>query len=632
MKISLFWVKSLFCFISLYFFGNVLAFNPNTTDSLLQVLKGLPADTQRVNVLVKLADNLSFINTNQALSFAGEAIELAHKLHFKKGEAFGLLQTAFIKVRQGFYTDAAENIFTALKIGEDINNQSVIAFAYFNMGSLKRYQSEYDAGLEYYRKSYAIREKLKDKYGMAFSLNGIGNIFYFKKDYKTSQVYYRKSAKLRREINDIQGLATSYHNIGVNYCYLKDTLKALAFQDTALVFAGQSGDKNVENSIYNLLGDIYIGLKQPDKALYYLDKGRNLAHELNAQFLLVNIYERVSKAFVLKNDYKKAYYYHLLYKQMLDKVEDEKSMKQIERMRYDYELEKKEKEILIRDSTIQKQHFAVILIGVVLLSLGIFLVLLYRSYKIKQRDHQQLSHQQQEILLQNIRLAELNSLKNQLFSIITHDFRNPLHALQGILNLLKEDALSPEEIKYLTTELSDKLGITLNLLENLLHWAKSQMDGVKIQTEIFDIKVLADENATLLKSQALRKQITIYNEITDTVKVFADAQMINIVIRNLMTNAVKFTNSGGSVWVFLEVKSNQVSFYVKDNGLGISEENVHNLFSPTFTTLGSAKEKGTGLGLMLCKDFIEKNGGTLQVESKQGEGSTFSFTLPVYTP
>jgi signal transduction histidine kinase len=220
-------------------------------------------------------------------------------------------------------------------------------------------------------------------------------------------------------------------------------------------------------------------------------------------------------------------------------------------------------------------------------------------------------------------------VKDKFFSIISHDLRSPINALAGLLDLLDKGAVKPEELSRHIHELKSRFNHTRTLLNNLLDWTLLQMDKLNLQASRIDLRKMVDENIQLLGSVP-NKQIRLYNNVpVDTIG-YADSNTINLVIRNLMTNAIKFTNDGGEVAIGAREKEAEWLITVADNGVGMNDDVLKILFDKTapYTTRGTANEKGTGLGLILCKEFVEKNGGKIYVESQVGKGSRFSFTVP----
>ena len=234
------------------------------------------------------------------------------------------------------------------------------------------------------------------------------------------------------------------------------------------------------------------------------------------------------------------------------------------------------------------------------------------------------------------RLRELNATKDKFFSIIAHDLKNPFNDLMGFTQLLSMniDKYDKSKIESFVRIIHQSSKLAYNLLENLLDWSRTQTGNLNFEPEGILIKDLIKENIDLLESTASNKNIKIYPEIDCDLSVYADKNMIRTVIRNLISNAIKYTNQGGFIKITVNNAGRYCKVNVSDNGIGISTENISKLFriDESYTTVGTEREKGTGLGLILCKEFVEKNGGIITAESEIGKGSSFSFTIPLTTP
>lgn len=237
--------------------------------------------------------------------------------------------------------------------------------------------------------------------------------------------------------------------------------------------------------------------------------------------------------------------------------------------------------------------------------------------------------QNDEITQQKEELKRLNAIKDKLFSIVSHDLRGPINSFSGILRLLSSGSITNEETTSLTTSLEEDLNRLKNLLDNLLNWAKTQMQGIKSDQVSFHLSSVVNENMALFEKEAAKKQIQLVNKIEENTNVKADAEMTKLVLRNLINNAIKFTPEKGEILIQAKNSGEFVEIWVVDNGVGIPEEIVGKLFSKDYhySKLGTSKEDGSGLGLLLCREFIEENGGKIWVESKESVGSAFKFTL-----
>lgn len=230
-------------------------------------------------------------------------------------------------------------------------------------------------------------------------------------------------------------------------------------------------------------------------------------------------------------------------------------------------------------------------------------------------------------------LEELNKLKDKLLSIVSHDFRSPLNSLKGTLQLLIDGIVDEEEFKILTRDLVDKLDHTSNLLDNLLNWARSQMQGTKAYPKYIDLRSITDECIVLLDAVASKKLIRIKNYIDEPVNVYADYEMIKLIIRNLISNGIKFSNPRSEIYLNTDKIDDEIIFSVEDQGIGMSDEEQDKLFKhENFSKYGTSNEKGMGIGLLLCKDFVERNGGKIWFESQRERGSTFYISLPAKQP
>jgi signal transduction histidine kinase len=232
-----------------------------------------------------------------------------------------------------------------------------------------------------------------------------------------------------------------------------------------------------------------------------------------------------------------------------------------------------------------------------------------------------------------LELNELNATKDKFFSIIAHDLKNPFNTLMGFSELLLDnlDVFSKDKLREFIGILYETAKQSYALLENLLEWSRAQTGRLQMNPENINLHDLVEENINLLSNAAAKKKIKLINEIGPSVNVYADANMGHAVIRNLISNAIKYTNENGSITCSSTVKKDKIEVTVHDTGIGIKPQNIDKLFKidQNYSTHGTADESGTGLGLILCKEFINKNNGSIWVESEYGKGSSFKFTLPM---
>lgn len=255
------------------------------------------------------------------------------------------------------------------------------------------------------------------------------------------------------------------------------------------------------------------------------------------------------------------------------------------------------------------------------------------AHQVVIQDMSQFKKAEETIKRSEIKLRELNDNKDKFFSIIAHDLKSPFTSLLGYSELLVSefDSFTPMEVKNSVNIMNKSIRKIFSLIENLLQWSRIQSGKIEYLPQIINLHELVDNTIMLLEVNAISKNIKLFNEICRPVRIYADQNMISSVLQNLISNSIKFTGQGGQVRIYSEkAEAGFVKINVADNGIGIEQDAIEKLFKIEVhhSTLGTNEEKGTGLGLILCKELIEKNGGHIQVSSRKGEGSVFSFLLP----
>ena len=271
-----------------------------------------------------------------------------------------------------------------------------------------------------------------------------------------------------------------------------------------------------------------------------------------------------------------------------------------------------------------------------LVEMGLLVFLVFQVYLLA--NHYAKSYKNLETLNQNLekivdeRTTELrtaNTVKDRLLSVISHDIKSPLNSLQGILQIFNNDAISKDEFSKYAQLIESDLSKTSMLVDNILYWTASQLKGVQVKTEVFDLNLLLEENIQLFQTIASNKKITLTHNAPQKLMIRSDRNILNLVLRNLISNAIKFSFEGGIIEIQVRNAEDSLFIMVRDHGMGMDEFTVQSLLEPELTVSkqGTENEKGTGLGLALCREYLEKAGGQLTVESKQGKGSSFNIQL-----
>ncbi|WP_333819929.1 ATP-binding protein [Ohtaekwangia sp.] len=554
------------------------------------------------------------IFSNLALAEAFEAVENHIKSAERLKRAFAISEEFHdphyyvlilnklgrVNASLGETEEAFENYELVLKYEEPLDQPQVEAEALFNLGHLYTQQGKYTEALSHHKRALALRRAIHDRKNEAVSLNDIGELYHLMKNDAKALANHIVALEIRQELKDKQGIAESYNNIGVLYFGKKNYSRAIANLKLALDAGKGLQDQQQMRRSYEYLSYSYKELRDYKNAL-----------DSKEQYL-------VSNDFILNAENER----ELLEKE--NRYELGKSEAKIDKLETDRIQREKEIEA--------QKKFRNVLFVLIALSLVIVVLVTY-LYIVKKRSNQVLQEANDKVQLQNVALQDLNATKDKFFSIISHDLRGPLNSLTSFSGLLinHTDSLSKEEIKMLAQDLDKSLKNLFALLENLLEWSRSQTGQIEFRSDKFDLATLLEENKELLKAQANNKKITIENTCHQEQPIYAHRNSVNTVVRNLISNAIKFTPEGGTITLGIKPQQDHVVVSIADNGVGMSKDIVAKLFriDTKHTTKGTANEKGTGLGLILCKEFIEKNGGRIWVESEEGKGSVFLFTLPV---
>ena len=501
-----------------------------------------------------------------------------------------------------------------------------------------------DKSIDLFTKALAMSEKLGNKNAVFVLNTNLGLIYTDLGRHEQALNNFIKATEIARTLGRKNDVAASMLN-QANLLYETDKLKeALDVLNTAHTLAQELNEARILRTIYSIYTKVYDKMGNREESTRYFDLFAAITRKIQQEEMQRKEEEAnrmVSRATTRVREVeeeKKATEQELLIRDM-ELVQKQKVLEEAERESRErlmqIDLLNKERELqqalISHQRQMQKVYIAIIVMVLIFSA-----YILYSYYEKKkanfllQLKNDEISRQNVEIQEQAQQLRELNHLKDKLFSIISHDLRSPLGSLVTLLNLTQQGYFTEEGFKEVIDELSKNVGYTSELLENLLKWAQSQMEGLKVNPSYFNLHQVAESKFALYSEQAHNKGITLSNMISEDIKAYADSAMIELVFRNLVANAIKFCDSGSTVMASASVLDDNILVSVTDTGTGISPENLEKLFGrEIFSTRGTSNEKGTGLGLLLCKDFINLNSGTIWAKSVPGVGSEFFFTIPL---
>ena len=597
---------------------------------------------------------------------------------FRLARAYNNIGALFI--RKEMYDSAVNYLNEALRIDIERNNEYGIAKTYYDLSVVYSRRGWYEQALRYQLQSIEMTEKVMDTMRLIHGYNVLGNIYTRLSDKDRALESYQKALDLNTGYDKINNLPNIYNNISALLsAYPDDFDKAIEYANKGIIESAKINDYETLCMLHVNIGGAFSSVNKPAEALsqYYL----GLKHMKQAGRVkhVEGLYYHLASAHMALGNYDSARYYahksldiaqttksirwqhqalFLLasadstagnYKGAFDKYKNAVALRdsiwnienrnRIAELQIIYDTEKKELEnqsLTERNKlnyrVIKNQRYIIILIAALIV---LIIAILFRENRSKTkilRQHAAIINQQNEIQEKNIKLEELNKTKDKFFSIIAHDLRGPFSSLNNLLNLLDDEfnEMNDTEKQTIIHALRQNSTNTLNLLENLLDWARSQMGKIENNPQKIDLHKVASQVIDILRSRAEQKQIQLINEIPDFSYAFADKNIAQSILINLINNGIKFSERGGLVQVSSNTSEDEIEINIIDQGIGIPEDKAANLFvlGSNFKRPGTANEPGTGLGLLMVHEFLKIAGGKIIVKSTPEKGSKFTFTLP----
>jgi two-component system, sensor histidine kinase and response regulator len=546
-----------------------------------------------------------WVKANYQLSteYGFKALRFFENSEYKPEWSESLLSVSRTLSELGNNTKATELIGQSIRLARQESDEQMLANSYREKSFVLSQTKQLDSALMYSDKGLALFEKAGDTLSAGILYGRKGRIYFVKEDYEQSRKYALKAMLLDSIVGNMRGLGISCFLVAQNEHALHNFKKAELLLHRSIRINYGIGNLVWLIHAHELLSDLYMETKRPELAAQHLQ---------------------------LASHYKDGLY-------------DAEKSGQIQEMQSLYELESKEKTILLlerenalREQQVRNQRLFLVssLAGIFLLVLVLFFLTRLRTIQKKtNRDLQAknvaIEQQREEMQAQAEKMQQLNQLQTKLFSVISHDLRGPISNLHGLLELFSKKMMTPQEMTQVSDKLKSNLNVTQRTLENLLSWALSQMDGIKTDKQPIDVKHSVEEACRLMEETARRKSVSIEKTLNGGMMVMADPDQIQLVLRNLIHNGIKFSKIGDSINIRTAAENNLCRIIIQDSGIGMSQDEIDRIVGSIqhFTKVGTQQEKGTGLGLLLCKEFISRNGGSFDIQSRIGEGTEISFTL-----
>ena len=654
-------------------------------------------DSLKIETSLKLIKALYNTNDyERALEYIIKSEKLSNTLNYKKGIAEIAYYKSLIYAQKGDYINAVSGYNKSKALFSALEDTLSVAKVNNSIGLIEIQRGNYNKGLEFSLKAINELEKRNLITDLNLAYSSLAKAYYNINLSEKAIEFYSKALDVQLKLDDTKGINESHSKLAELYSDKKEHRKAIEYYEKVLESSASNND-SVRGQVYPKLGGEYLKFNDFDRATRYLVQGYNIntrtknkaglmlalnnLGDLNLRQGRLNIAEKQlidagEIAKTLKNKTELLRHYKLM--KTLDSTRKRFDRAFIWQREY-YELNNSLKNSEIKraqqiinqtpvsagistskvsqpavSTTVSKitpsekaslnkklDKYKLILYALVaaLIVVSALLVLVYLKRNSNIKYTQDLEEKNIKIQLQNEAFEEqtkhlenVNNVKDKLFSIVSHDLKDSLSSINGFIDLLKDGSLSREEFDNLIPELSENANNASLLLFNLLNWSKSQMQSLEPKPSLFDIQEVFESKIKLIEQRMENKGIALVDHSLRDFA-YADRSMFEIVVQNLLANALKFCKSGDTITVSNHISNGSCIVSIADTGIGISKENISKLFNnSSFTTMGTDNEKGTGLGLSICKELVELNHGKIWVESTQGVGSTFYVQLPKSRP
>ena len=586
------------------------------------------------------------ISLNKSLEYALMAWDIADSTgdSYLRAEALNRLGTVYYTYNH--YSKAMDYLTEAVNIRVQLHDSVGLSASLVNIGVLYHTMGNLEKAIEYTQKSLNIREKLGLKNSQGAILNNLMVYYTLQGNFQEALMYGKRALDFYSRNSDGAGIADIYVNLGELYYKQNNFTKAYEYYRKAKQHARNIHDVSRIININNSMITVLLDEKRLKDAGLLIKETLPLAENYGELEGLTLLYEQLTRYYEFKQDYARACLFQEKYQVVKDSLQVRQQKDKILQQQAKFNAEFADQQIrtikqksLLQELKSENNKRYTSRVSVLFFFLVLLITVLYGFLRMIVKTEKELKQQ-------NLILAETNSKlrqseehlqniirsKDKFFSIIAHDIINPFQPLLGLSELLVTDIdkLKDNEIKKYARLIHQSANRIFRLLEDLLQWTRSQTDKLTYKPQDFEIKKIIEDTIENCIEQAEKKKIKLAVDIDENLRAFGDIELFKATIRNLVSNAIKFTMPKGKVWITAKPVNSHIKVTVSDTGVGISKERIEKLFriETISSTKGTDKEEGTGLGLLLCKEFVEKNKGEISVESEVEKGTIFHFTIP----
>lgn len=638
---------------------------------LLGELQGTAFEFGQVDVLISIGKiNYNWGEFEKALNFFREAKAISERCKYQYGEAkalnyigkyyhsIGQFNKSFQYFQQGLLLSkqlnfpsitselhrnignyyltignnakALEALLTALQLVNPETDPVCFASVNNHLGNVYQGINDFDKAMKHHKLALKHRQYLNYKEGIGKSLKNLGEVWEDMGVNDSAKVFYKKALQIFEEVDYKKGIVKCHNNLGR---IAQNPEEAFTHLNIAMDLSKAIAYKKGTIKLYHDIANHYAQINDDQQTHIFLKLALKLSEEngvdLQKQSILFDLYNYEIKS----ANFEAALKYYMAYEEVNKRLNNAANLLLFEELKIEADIKQKEKqnEILrsenkLKSLSIQRKNLLIALFVLMIFTLLVVMFVNVRSLNQKKEANATLHDL-------NLQLKAVNNEKDKLYSIMVHELRNPLHWFRQLTGMLTKnyENMSSEKLQKSLSALDESANYSYHLMDNLLQWTRRQLGKVRFNPERIKLSVLIEENIQFAKSAIGYKNIDVRSDCPGNVEVWFDRMMINTVLRNLISNALKFTPIDGQIQINgKNLSDSWVEIQVRDSGIGIDPDNFEKIFNSKekFTTDGLAQEKGSGIGLLLCKDFVEQYGGQIQFDSEMGKGSVFIFTVP----
>lgn len=594
----------------------------NELDSLLKLIDDRKIDTTQLNINRAIGDYYFNINTQKAILYFESAKKISENLNRTDDLASNLYSIGSSYLNLGKFDSALEYYLNACRIYEQKGYKRRLTKAFIDIAYLYSESNNFPKGRLYFDKAKILINDLQDTVELRYYYSELGN-FYFKQEQIDSAILcIEESKNLSKILGEPDLIIGANVNIGLLYKKKGNYDLALQYMNGALTaYKKNTNNPSELGVVYNNLGSIYAAQKKYNQAERAFFKSLDYVNSIDAKFVVLENYQNLMDLYEQMKDYKSQSIYLKKYYQLKDSIYAIDKLNELNQLESEYQLEKKNSEILKKDKAFIKSNSQRNIFILIAFSILLALALLFLFYKKLQSKNHIVERQKEELLT-------LNHVKDRLFSIISHDLRNPLVTLKSYLLLSDSESISADKKLLFKNQTISAVVQTGDLLDNLLTWANLQIKNTSANIVPVSIQECVGDVVSVVDYQAKQKNIQIIQKI-EPLMIPANMDILSIALRNLITNAIKFSFKNSEIIIKTIQSDDYTLLVVEDHGVGISNEKLELIqMNQNESTPGTNGERGSGLGLYLVKEMLKKINAQLQVESILEKGSKFIIKIP----